>query len=101
MIEPGEEVFLDTSYALALSARTDQFHAREVERPAEVAFGASGKRFHVLAQFTCKPAGHEVQLAHQGDATQEILQAYSDALVATTNLPVKRGARSRSKCDCR
>jgi predicted nucleic acid-binding protein len=27
-IHPGDEVFLDTSYALALSAPTDQFHGR-------------------------------------------------------------------------
>jgi predicted nucleic acid-binding protein len=27
-INPGDEVFLDTSYALALSAPTDQFHGR-------------------------------------------------------------------------
>jgi predicted nucleic acid-binding protein len=27
-INPGEQVFLDTSYALALSASTDQFHDR-------------------------------------------------------------------------
>ena len=27
-INPGDEVFLDTSYALALSASTDQFHDR-------------------------------------------------------------------------
>ncbi len=36
VIEPGEEVFLDTSYALALSARTDQFHARALRLAAEL-----------------------------------------------------------------
>jgi predicted nucleic acid-binding protein len=30
-IEPGEAVFLDTSYALALSAPTDQFHIRALQ----------------------------------------------------------------------
>ncbi|HEY3788958.1 MAG TPA: hypothetical protein VGL71_08890 [Urbifossiella sp.] len=28
LIEPGDEVFLDTSFAIALSAPSDQFHLR-------------------------------------------------------------------------
>jgi predicted nucleic acid-binding protein len=35
-INPGDEVFLDTSYALALSASTDQFHARALRLAEEV-----------------------------------------------------------------
>ena len=35
-INPGDEVFLDTSYALALSATTDQFHERALRLAAEL-----------------------------------------------------------------
>ncbi|HEX5269890.1 MAG TPA: PIN domain-containing protein [Gemmataceae bacterium] len=35
-INPGDEVFLDTSYALALSASTDQFHARALQLATEL-----------------------------------------------------------------
>jgi len=35
-INPGNEVFLDTSYALALSAPTDQFHQRALTLAAEL-----------------------------------------------------------------
>lgn len=35
-INPGDEVFLDTSYALALSAPTDQFHARALHLATEL-----------------------------------------------------------------
>jgi uncharacterized protein len=35
-ISPGDEVFLDTSYALALSAPTDQFHSRALQLATEL-----------------------------------------------------------------
>ena len=35
-ISPGDEVFLDTSFAIALSAPTDQFHDRAVRLAAEL-----------------------------------------------------------------
>jgi len=89
-----ERVRLLTSEA-DMAARTDVSavvaYLREVERLADVSFGASGKHFRVMVQFTCKPAGHEVKLAHQGDATQELLQAYLDALIAAKKLPVRDG----------
>jgi hypothetical protein len=64
---------------------------REAERRADVAFGQFGKQFQVIVQFTCTPDGHEVKLAHQGDATEELLQAYHDALAVAKKLPVKGG----------
>ncbi len=97
--EPGrkvrtEQVRLLTSEA-DMAARTDvsavAAFLKEAERLEEVSFGSSGKQFRVMAQFTCKPAGHEVKLAHQGDATQELLQAYYDALVTAKKLPVRDG----------
>jgi predicted nucleic acid-binding protein len=36
VIDPGDEVFLDTSYALALSAPTDEFHARALRLADEL-----------------------------------------------------------------
>jgi predicted nucleic acid-binding protein len=41
-INPGDEVFLDTSYALALSASTDQLHVRAL-RLAEELEGARAR----------------------------------------------------------
>jgi predicted nucleic acid-binding protein len=35
-INPGDEVFLDTSYALALSAPTDQFHEKALRLATEL-----------------------------------------------------------------
>jgi predicted nucleic acid-binding protein len=35
-INPGDEVFLDASYALALSAPTDQFHGRALQLAEEL-----------------------------------------------------------------
>jgi hypothetical protein len=64
---------------------------REAERLADESFGESGRQFRVMVQFNCKPAGHEVRLAHQGDAAQELLQAYYDALTTAKKLPVKEG----------
>lgn len=97
--EPGrkvktEQVRLLTSEA-DMTARTDvsavAAYLKEAERLADVSFGTSGKQFRVMVQFTCKPAGHEIKLAHQGDATQELLQAYHDALVAAKKLSVRDG----------
>jgi hypothetical protein len=64
---------------------------REAVRLAELLFGSSGKQFRVMVQFTCKPPGHEVELAHERGATQELLQAYYDALAAANKLPVRDG----------
>lgn len=36
MIDPGISVYLDTSYAIALSASTDQFHDRAVQLAKEL-----------------------------------------------------------------
>jgi hypothetical protein len=97
--EPGrkvktEQVRLLTSEA-DIAARTDASAVaaflREAERLADVSFGSSGKWFRVVAQFTCTPAGHEVKLAYEGDATRELVQAYHDALVAARKLPVRDG----------
>jgi hypothetical protein len=64
---------------------------REAVRLAEGPLGGSGTRLQVLAQFTCRPDGHDVQMAYQGDAPDEGLQEYYEALVAAEPLPVSDG----------
>jgi uncharacterized protein len=36
LISPGDELFLDTSYAIALSTPRDQFHARAINLASEI-----------------------------------------------------------------
>jgi hypothetical protein len=97
--EPGRKVKTEQIRRLTseadIEARTTVAEVaeflREAERLADVTFGKSGRQFRVMVQFNCKPAGHDVKLAHQGDATQELLQTYYDALAAAEKLPVKEG----------
>lgn len=67
---------------------------QEAVRLAEDPFGKPGEHFQVMVQFTCRPDGHEVSLAYQGDAPQERLQQYFDALVSAKRLPVSHGELS-------
>jgi hypothetical protein len=53
---------------------------KAVERCAEQLFAESEKGFKVMVQFKCSPSGHEIQMAHQGDASQELLQAFYESL---------------------
>jgi len=62
---------------------------RQAETLADESFSESGKQFRVMAQFKCEPDGHGVKLAYQGEATEELLQAYYTALMAIKRLPVK------------
>ena len=67
---------------------------QEAVRLAQAPFGNSGEQFQVMVQFTCRPDGHEVGLAYQGDAPQERLQQYLDAVVSAKRLPVSHGELS-------
>ena len=60
-------------------------------RLSEESLAKAGAQFKVVVQFKCTPNGHEVSLAHQGNASQELLQKLYDALVAAKKLPVKSG----------
>jgi len=62
---------------------------KEAERLAEETFAKSDSQFKVLVQFDCTPSGHKVSMAYEGDATQELLQEYYDALKIAKKLPVK------------
>ena len=66
----------------------------EAVRLAEDPLSNSGKQFQVLVQFTCRPDGHDVEMSYQGDAPQERLQQYFDALIAAKRLPVSHGELS-------
>jgi hypothetical protein len=65
---------------------------KEVQRLSEEKLGKLGRELKVLVQFDCTPEGHTVKLAHQGEASQELLQGYQDALQAVKKLPVKEGS---------
>lgn len=60
-----------------------------VHRLAEDQLGKSSKPFMVLVQFTCRPSAHDIQLAHQGDASEDLLNAFYTALKAVDPLPVR------------
>jgi hypothetical protein len=62
---------------------------RQAERLAEETFSKNNNLFKVLVQFECTPSSHEVLLAYQGEAAQELLQRYYSALKAAKRLPVK------------
>jgi len=63
---------------------------KEVERRAELSLSKSEREFKVLIQFQCTPAGHKFQMAHQGDASQELLQGLHDSLVKMPKLSVRQ-----------
>lgn len=62
---------------------------KEAEQLAEDTFSKSDRQFIVLVQFDCAPSEHEVRLAYQGDATQELLREYYDLLKRAKRLPVR------------
>lgn len=45
----------------------------------------------ILAQFACSPGKHDVQLAHEGNVSQDQLQSFYDALLALEAMPVTSG----------
>jgi hypothetical protein len=98
-VEPGRKVKAELIRLLTpqadiearISAAELSAFVLEAERLAEATLGRSGRKFKLLVQFTCNPAGHKVDLAHQGEATPELLQAYYDALTAADKPPIKDG----------
>jgi hypothetical protein len=61
-----------------------------VERCAELALGGSRTQFKLLVQFRCTAEGHQIQMAHQGEADPQLLQAFYDALAKIEKLPVRQ-----------
>jgi hypothetical protein len=97
--EPGKKVKTDQVRLLTsqdeIAARTTvkelTSFIKEAERLAEESLENSETPFRLMVQFNCKPDGHNVKLAHQGDAKQELLQRYHDGLTAAKKLPVRDG----------
>lgn len=97
--DPGQKVKTELVRLLTteaeIAARTDvsdlTAFVREAERLAHATFDQTDQQFRVLVQFTCSAWGHEVQLAHQGDAPQELLDSYYNALLAAKKLQVSAG----------
>jgi predicted nucleic acid-binding protein len=101
-INPGDEVFLDTSYALALSAPTDQFHDRAMRLATELV--AARARLlttravlleigNALARQRYRAAAASLLQALEADPTVEILplsvNLYSQALQLFISRPDK------------
>jgi hypothetical protein len=64
---------------------------REAERLAGESFWRSSTRFVVTVEFTCRPGGHAVQLAHEGDTNLGLLQHYYGSLRLAKKMPVDHG----------
>lgn len=62
---------------------------KRAETSAKTALAEVTEKATVVAQFSCSPGKHDVQLAHQGNVTQDQLQSYYDALLAMETMPVK------------
>ena len=102
MIDPNEEVFLDTSYALALSAPTDQYHSRAL-RLADELEAAKARLLttravlleigNALARQRYRPAAVRLLHALETDPGVEVLplseDLYSRALVLYCSRPDK------------
>lgn len=82
---------LDNELAARTSMEDMATFAIEAHRLAEEHLGKSAQCFTVLVQFTCRSSAHDIQLAHQGDASQELLNDYYHALKAAKTLPVREG----------
>jgi len=48
--------------------------------------------FRLIAHFACDPDGHEIEMAYEGDVSQELLRSYFDALI-TAAKPFRTGRR--------
>ncbi len=102
MIDPNDEVFLDTSYALALSAPTDQYHRRAL-RLADDLESAKAKLVttravlleigNALARQRYRPAAVSLLQALESDPGVDVLplseDLYARALVLFKSRPDK------------
>src|SRR5215813_1217570 len=63
---------------------------KKVEHQAQTLLTKSDRAFELLVQFKCTPSGHEVQMSHQGEVNQRLLQDFYDALTTLEKLRVKQ-----------
>jgi len=66
-------------------------YIQEADRIGIETLGKSNSPFRLTVQFHCKPIGHEIKMAHVGEAPKESLEKLYDALLAAPKLPVKDG----------
>lgn len=90
-IRCGDEVFLDTSYALALSAPTDQYHARAAELADELE--DAGARL-VTTRGVLLEIGNALSRQRYRAAAVSLLEAL-DADSAVTIVPLGDGLYAR------
>jgi len=102
IISPGDEVFLDASYALALSAPTDEFHGRAVDLAEQIE--TAGARMvttravlleigNALSRQRYRAAAAILLRALEADPSVEVLplseELYAQALVLYCSRPDK------------
>jgi predicted nucleic acid-binding protein len=108
-INPGDEVFLDASYALALSASTDQFHERAPELAAELE--AAGARLvttravlleigNALARQRYRAAAVKLLQALEADSTVEVLPLSEELYGRAFQLYYSRPDKEWGLIDC-
>jgi hypothetical protein len=96
---PGQKVILRQVRLLTaqdeLASRTsaEELGAfiKAAQASATAALTNNNERFTLLVQFKCTPRGHEVQMAHNGAAKQEVLQQVYDAFGKLSKLQMKEG----------
>ncbi len=64
---------------------------KRAETSAQTALVDVTEKATIVAQFACSPGTHQVQLAHQGNVTQNQLQSFYDSLLTVEPMPVTSG----------
>jgi predicted nucleic acid-binding protein len=109
VINPGEEVFLDTSYALALSASTDQFHGRALRLASELedakARLATTRAVlleigNSLSRQRYRAAGISLLQALEADPSIEVLPLSEDLYTRGLHLFCSRADKESGLIDC-
>jgi predicted nucleic acid-binding protein len=108
-ISLGDEIFLDTSYALALSALTDQFHERALQLAAEL--DAARARLvttravlleigNALARQRYRGAAVRLLQALEADSTVEVLPLSEELYSRAFGLYCSRPDKEWGLSDC-
>ena len=87
LLQPQEEMAARTTVK-ELSA-----FIKLVQSAASEVFYQYDKSASLLVQFTCTPGTHVVEIAYQGEPSQDLIQAYYDKLKALTPLRVSGEVR--------
>ncbi len=109
VIDPGDEVFLDTSYALALSAPTDQYHAA-ARRLADELESAKARLLttravlleigNALARGRYRAASMSLLRALEADPSVEVVPLSEDLCARAFDLYCSRPDKEWGLIDC-